>query len=186
MPVAPIAGAKSKAVSRRVSAPPSKPHARGCESLFDRLLNLVEDARGHPSDNDCSDAGQQKNLHDRFTSMDSNWLISKGRAVENARPLAGSSADRQTCTTWQADLRHTTHLWRQAGGADSFVDLFCRSCSRLRPRVVGARSGVLLLKPKAVVLPRPVDINGASAHRLEGAFHADRANVDVPQHCGDE
>jgi hypothetical protein len=73
----PLMVTKSKAVSPRVSAPPSKPHARGCESLFDRLLNLVEDAHGHASDNDCSDAGQQKNLHDKFTSMDSNWPICK-------------------------------------------------------------------------------------------------------------
>src|ERR671924_497717 len=36
-----------------------------------------------------------------------------------------------------------------------------------------------LVHPPAVVLLRPVEIDLAGAHRVEGALHADRADVDV-------
>src|SRR5262249_60991981 len=32
----------------------------------------------------------------------------------------------------------------------------------------------------------PVDVDSAAAHGLERALHADRADIDVPEHGGDE
>src|SRR5689334_19874674 len=46
--------------------------------------------------------------------------------------------------------------------------------------------GNLAVEPEAVVLARPVDVDLAAAHRLECAFHADGADVDMREHDGDE
>src|SRR5205085_11563130 len=64
--------------------------------------------------------------------------------------------------------------------------LFCRSCGSLRARFIGASPGIFLLEPKTVVLLRPVNIHGATAHRFEGPLHADGANVYVSQHRCDK
>ena len=32
------------------------------------------------------------------------------------------------------------------------------------------------------MLFRPIDVDGALTHGLEGAFHADRADIDMPEH----
>src|SRR5262245_11268897 len=44
----------------------------------------------------------------------------------------------------------------------------------------------LLLEPQAVVLPRPVEVDFTLAHGLECPLHADRADIDVGEHDGDE
>src|SRR5882724_10579486 len=46
--------------------------------------------------------------------------------------------------------------------------------------------GLFFLDPERVMFPRPVEIDLAGAHRIERAFHPDRADVDVRQHGGDE
>src|SRR3954454_9919763 len=56
-----------------------------------------------------------------------------------------------------------------------------RSVSRWR-----ADLGLLLLNPERVMLPGPVEIDLAGAHRIERALHADCADIDVSQHGGDE
>ena len=48
-----------------------------------------------------------------------------------------------------------------------------------------ARPGRFLFQPDAVVLLGPVVVHPAGAHALEGAFHAHRADVDVPEDGGD-
>src|SRR5262245_33996080 len=55
-----------------------------------------------------------------------------------------------------------------------------------RSRVADATLADFFLQPEAVMLTRPVDVDLASAHGLEGALHADRADVDVGQHDGNE
>src|SRR5688572_24470167 len=60
---------------------------------------------------------------------------------------------------------------------------------RVRPTrrlVGGAGARHLLLQPQAMVLARPVDVDLTRAHRLEGAFHADRTDVDMAKHRGDK
>src|SRR5712692_623133 len=41
-------------------------------------------------------------------------------------------------------------------------------------------------QPQIVVLLGPIDVHRAFTHRLECALHADRADVDVTEHGGDE
>src|SRR5262245_1961342 len=52
--------------------------------------------------------------------------------------------------------------------------------------VLDAALGSLPLQPQAVVLLGPVHVHLSAAHGLEGALHADGADVDVGQHDGDE
>jgi hypothetical protein len=56
-------------------------------------------------------------------------------------------------------------------------DLLGGRCSGTRSRFVGTSAGILFFEPKAVVLPGPIDIDGAAAHRLESSLHADGADV---------
>src|SRR5258705_11199613 len=56
-----------------------------------------------------------------------------------------------------------------------------RRCATLDPPL-----GLLLLQPQTVMLLRPVEVDRATAHRLERTFHADRADIDVAEHRGDE
>src|SRR5205807_2645283 len=58
-------------------------------------------------------------------------------------------------------------------------------CGGLRPWVGGALAG-LFFEPQGVVFLGPIEVDGAGAHRLEGAFHAERADIDVREHRGDE
>src|SRR5213594_532823 len=44
----------------------------------------------------------------------------------------------------------------------------------------------LLFEPQAVMLPRPIDVDGAVPHPLERTLHADGADIDVAEHGGDE
>ncbi len=53
-------------------------------------------------------------------------------------------------------------------------------------RRFGLRLGAFLLKPNAVVLLGPVEVNCAVPHRFEGALHPDCADINVSQHGGDE
>src|SRR5437870_1692961 len=46
--------------------------------------------------------------------------------------------------------------------------------------------GLRFLDPERVMFPGPVQIHLARSHRLERAFHPDRADIDVSQHGGDE
>src|SRR5215467_8934561 len=59
---------------------------------------------------------------------------------------------------------------------------------RFAPQFAGSSAQVLLfqLRPKTVMLFGPIEINGALTHCFECAFHADRADIDVPKHRGDE
>ena len=65
-------------------------------------------------------------------------------------------------------------------------DLLGGRCSGPRSRFVGTSAGILFFEPKAVVLPGPIDIDGAAAHRLESSLHADGADVDMRQHRSNE
>src|ERR1043165_4422142 len=55
-------------------------------------------------------------------------------------------------------------------------------------RAIGRRACLLLLflYPERVMLLGPVQIDLAGAHPIKSAFHADRADIDVRQHRGDE
>lgn len=44
----------------------------------------------------------------------------------------------------------------------------------------------LVLEPKRMVLPSPIEIDAAPAHGLERTFHPERSDVDVPDDEGDE
>src|SRR3954449_11940587 len=52
--------------------------------------------------------------------------------------------------------------------------------------ILDAPFAFLVGEPQAVMLLRPVDVDRATAHRLESAFHANRADIDVAEHRGDE
>src|SRR5215472_14664741 len=43
-----------------------------------------------------------------------------------------------------------------------------------------------LFEPHAVMLLRPIDVDGAVPHPFERAFHPDRTDIDVSDHDGDE
>ena len=64
-------------------------------------------------------------------------------------------------------------------------ELFCRSRGGLPWRRVGSGPTHLLVGPETMVLLGPVDIDRAAAHRLEGAFHTDRPDIDMPEHRSD-
>src|SRR5437868_2250155 len=58
-------------------------------------------------------------------------------------------------------------------------------CRRLLPGLIWC-SASTLLEPQLVVLFGPIGIHSAFTHRLECALHADSADVNVTEHCGDE
>src|SRR5438477_5582546 len=96
---------------------------------------------------------------------ESKWAICKSPAAGNAQSRPQVDMLRRMPASWS---------------------LFCCSCRRLRARVVGAGPRIFLLEPKPVVFLRPVNIDGSTAHRLEGPLHADGADVDVRQHRCDK
>ena len=63
--------------------------------------------------------------------------------------------------------------------------LRCRR-RRLLLHCAGTDSCFFLRKPQAVVFFGPFAVDRAFAHSLKRPFHANRANIDVGQHCGDE
>src|SRR5215472_11117402 len=71
-------------------------------------------------------------------------------------------------------------------GATYAVCLLARGGSGLGCWDSPLASRFFLRKPKVVVFSGPVKIDGAAAHRLEGALHADGADVNVSQHRSDE
>src|SRR6266536_2774802 len=53
-------------------------------------------------------------------------------------------------------------------------------------RGCGCRAGLLLRDPERMVLLGPVEVDLPAAHRIERPLHAERADIDVRQHGGDE
>src|ERR1700730_15308370 len=64
--------------------------------------------------------------------------------------------------------------------------LFPGRCHRSALRLVRTGPTIFLFKPESVVFFGPIDIDAADAHRFESTLHADGADIDVPDHRGDE
>ena len=91
-------------------------------------------------------------------------------------PAAGTIVHSLSC--WSTTSRDQSRHLRDR--------LFGRCDGRPSAPFVGADTAHFIFQPQAVVLFRPVDVDGAFTHGLEGAFHADGADIDVAKHGGDE
>jgi hypothetical protein len=67
----------------------------------------------------------------------------------------------------------------QQGATSAPVCLLARGGRGLGRRDIRPASRLFLLEPQVVVFSGPVKIDGAAAHRLKGALHADGADVNV-------
>src|SRR5581483_9775684 len=92
-----------------------------------------------------------------------------------------------TTITMHADRNAFMAVLQPLGDSLSTDVSLLRRCGvRLSLRLTGSGPRLLLFQPEAVMLPGPVHVDLADAHRLEGALHADRADVDVGEHGGDK
>src|ERR1700722_9375804 len=113
-----------------------------------------------------------------------------GRIGDSARLLHGvdeeiaAGADNDDRQTGQKKCTHDrSSKWSKSV---SVVALLCGRCRGLPLQAGGPDARLFFLEPQAVMLLGPVEIDGTFAHGFECAFHADRADISVGDHRGDE